>query len=383
MLRRCAFIAFAAVSPLAAQTATPIGQRSGAFEDGFSNVVGIAELPDGRVIVSDVKANLLYIGDLAKGSFAQLGRNGNGPGEYQRVSGLFSTRGDTLHMSDFPSRRVLLIAPSGAIVGTRPFDMSQAPLADEPKVGTRLMGGTRYIDRDGIHYSEIDFLELGKGVLPHGPFIAASDPAKRTFRRVAPIQPWYPEKSTRWRAPFLYGDVWTVSPDGRIARVVPTDYHIEWYRDNQLLAKGPPTPFEKAPVTKADRDAWWALKNSAPAGRGNVGPGVQNTNPPPSGSRPAFQPFTDDDFPAVKPPVVEEFVGRAAIAGMNGELWINRVTPQGVKAPVADVFDAKGNRVRTVALPPHTRVAAAGKTSIYLVRTDDDGLQWVERYPLR
>jgi hypothetical protein len=45
-----------------------------------------------------------------------------------------------------------------------------------------------------------------------------------------------------------------------------------------------------------------------------------------------------------------------------------------------DVFDGAGKLVRRVSLPVTSRVAGVGKSSIYVIRTDDDGLQWLERY---
>jgi hypothetical protein len=49
------------------------------------------------------------------------------------------------------------------------------------------------------------------------------------------------------------------------------------------------------------------------------------------------------------------------------------------RRPIADVFDASGSVVRRVSFPATHRVAGFGKGTVYLVRTDDDGLQWLER----
>jgi hypothetical protein len=47
---------------------------------------------------------------------------------------------------------------------------------------------------------------------------------------------------------------------------------------------------------------------------------------------------------------------------------------------VYDVFDRAGKLLRHVRLPDATRLVGSGKNSIYLVRIDDDDLQWLERY---
>src|SRR5262245_10196732 len=96
---------FLVASALSAQAPIPLGDRPGALSEGFSYVIGLAELTDGRVIVSDFRAKLLYTGDFKSGAVQQLGRNGEGPGEYQMVQGVFRVLGDTLVMVDFPGRR--------------------------------------------------------------------------------------------------------------------------------------------------------------------------------------------------------------------------------------------------------------------------------------
>ena len=81
-------------------------------------------------------------------------------------------------------------------------------------------------------------------------------------------------------------------------------------------------------------------------------------------------------------PFVEEFVGRAAQVGLDGNLWVTRVGAFGAKTSVVDVFDASGKLVRRVMFPATHRLAGFGKGTVYLVRTDNDGLQWVERYAI-
>lgn len=47
-----------------------------------------------------------------------------------------------------------------------------------------------------------------------------------------------------------------------------------------------------------------------------------------------------------------------------------------------DVFNGKGERIEQVVLPRGRRLVAFGKSSLYLVRVDSDGLQELERYRL-
>ena len=61
----------------------------------------------------------------------------------------------------------------------------------------------------------------------------------------------------------------------------------------------------------------------------------------------------------------------------DGEFWVTRAVANDA---TADVFDASGSVVRHMSFPATHRVAGFGKGTVYLVRTDDDGLQWLERY---
>ena len=84
----------------------------------------------------------------------------------------------------------------------------------------------------------------------------------------------------------------------------------------------------------------------------------------------------DFDWPDVKPP----FVPRTVYAAPEGDLWVQRSTPARDSVPVYDVFNASGNLAARIALPKGRRLVGLGKGVAYATRTDDDGLQWLERY---
>jgi hypothetical protein len=65
----------------------------------------------------------------------------------------------------------------------------------------------------------------------------------------------------------------------------------------------------------------------------------------------------------------------------NGELWVGRWNRPG-EAREYDVFDGTGRRTGTVTLRPNRQVLALGQRHVYVVATDEDGLQAVERHRL-
>lgn len=175
--------------------------------------------------------------------------------------------------------------------------------------------------------------------------------------------------------------MWTVAPDGRVARVVPGPYHVEWYRDGELAARGPTVPFEPVEVTAADREAWHAERARQRPSVANVtGPAPPRGSSGGARSAPRTPGISDDDFPRHFPPFVETYVGHVAMVAPDGALWVMRYSPPR-SVPAADVFDAAGRRTLSVELPRGRRLAGIGENALYLVHTDEDGLQWLERYP--
>ena len=371
--------------PVAAQTPTSLTRKTGAAAEPFSNATSLQELPDGRVLVADAQERVLSIVNFERGGeVKQLGRNGSGPNEYSSAQTLARGRGDTVLLLDFPARRVLRIAPNGTLAGTEVFELGASePLPGEKPLGTRITSAPRFSDANGGLYFDVGYYEPSRGIDPER-MLARWDPVTRQTKAMGKLNLWYPSKSTRWRAPFMYQDVWAVAPDGRVARVLPVDYHVEWYKDGALIARGAPVPYEPVRVTKEDRDAWYRAR----AAQRNVGSAQMSGPPPAPGSESKEQRpkvtrppgFTDADFPDVKPPFIEDYVGRSMLVSSDGLVWVMRSSAFDAKTREVDVFDGAGKRVRRLSMPVTNRVAGVGKSSIYVIRTDDEGLQWLERY---
>jgi hypothetical protein len=380
----CVVLALTTATSGAAQAPASLTRKTGEAKEPFSNATALQELPDGRVIVADAQERVLSIVSFDQGGeVKQLGRNGSGPNEYATAQTLVRGRGDTILLIDFPARRVLRIAPNGTLAGTEVFDLGvSGPLPGEKPLGTRITSGPRFSDASGGLYFEVGYFDPDRRFINPERLLARWDPITRQTKQVGTLNLWYPTKSTRWRAPFMYQDLWAVAPDGRVARVLPVDYHVEWYRDGKLVARGAPVSYEPVRVTKADREAWYRARASQSGGA------AQMSGPPPTpGSESKEQPkvapppgFTDADFPDVKPPFVEDYVGRSMIVSYDGLVWVMRSSAFDAKTRDVDVFDGAGKLVRRVSLPVTSRVAGVGKSSIYVIRTDDDGLQWLERY---
>ena len=65
---------------------------------------------------------------------------------------------------------------------------------------------------------------------------------------------------------------------------------------------------------------------------------------------------------------------------LAGELWALRSRPAGDEIPVYDVFGADGRLTRRVTFPAKTRLVGFGDGTVYVARSDEDDLQYLERY---
>jgi hypothetical protein len=91
-------------------------------------------------------------------------------------------------------------------------------------------------------------------------------------------------------------------------------------------------------------------------------------------ARPVVEPL---EWPEYLPP----FLDRALRFAPDGMLWVERTVPADA-APVHDVIDAEGRVSYRVSLPKKTRLVGFGANSAYLVRIDDDDLEYLQRYRL-
>ncbi|HJU75315.1 MAG TPA: hypothetical protein VJ717_16350, partial [Gemmatimonadaceae bacterium] len=89
-------------------------------------------------------------------------------------------------------------------------------------------------------------------------------------------------------------------------------------------------------------------------------------------------PALSGEWPEVMPP----FTMQAAKARPNGQIWVLRTQKPGVARQLYDVFDNMGRVIGQVLLPPSTSLIGFGRGAVYLVRSDDDGLQYLQRYHL-
>lgn len=345
-----------------------LGAKVAAISEPFSGAMGLAELPDGRVIVSDRVEQVFALADFATGQRRTIGRNGTGPNEYLTPFGPTRWRGDTLLGYDPNNRRYLRITPEGAIAGAIAFP-------DTRGSGVTGWATPRGVDSQGRVYWDMPIIEMQPVV-------------KRSMK--ARLVRWLPGAGTpevalefadhgqfehqfRYR-PMPQTDAWVVGSDGRIGVLSAAEYRLRWFKDGAVVETGPAIPFTPTRLNAAERDAFRAQKMLEPAAGGSMN-GAR-----PSANRPSLEQvkaaWPDSIFPAAMPP----FEIGGALVSPSGEIWVRRTGPASAPSARVDILDPRGHLKATLRLPVRTRLFALGARGVYLLRTDDDGFQALERY---
>ena len=363
-------LALATVASAGTQTTElSLGKPAATIAEPYSEIVGLAELRDGRVMVSDRIERTYSIADFGNGERRTIGRNGIGPTEYQVPFGPIRWRGDTLLGYDPQNRRHLKITDAGLIVGSHSFPA--------PKVGgINGFATPRAVDRSGRIYWDTPIIQMQPVV-------------ERLMQ--ARIVRWLPgsdaveevmqfndhgefEHHLRYRA-FPQTDAWVIAEDGRIGILSASEYRLRWYRNGAVVETGSPVPWTPLRITRAERDAFRERKALEPASGVSMTGSVAQT-PPRLGMERARAAWPDSLFPEVMPP----FEAGGVMLAPGGDLWVKRTGSARESAAKVDVLDGRGQLRGTIRLPPSTKLLAVGSEWIYLVRTDDDGLQTLERY---
>jgi len=372
--------------PLSSQQPQPIGKPIVEFPEPFSAISGLRELADGRVVVADPRDKIVQILDLKSGTATAVSREGSGPGEYALPSGALPMPNDQTLIVDLLNQRFLMIGPDGKPGETIPM----------PSLGGGPGGlGLSFARPQGSDDQGRLYFQSTSIQMPGGPPAADSVPVVRWTPGGTTIDTaaWIVRPPTSVSSTSAGGnrqgfqvrmgsskvfapqEVWGVTMDGRVARVTPAPYQVHWYGANRRVTSGPTVPYTPPKVTEADKKAYRERQRANPPTmimmtRG--GSSGSNATSLPAGSLP------EPEFAETRPPFTST---NSVLVSPEGEIWVNRSRPAGDDTPVYDVFDSAGRLVRKVSLPKDHAVTGFGKGSIYVIRTDEDGLQYLVRYP--
>lgn len=377
-----------AIAPLAlrAQTTRQLTKPDAEFPEPFTQVSGLRELADGRLVVIDSRDKIVEVVDLKSGSATKVGREGSGPGEYAFPMRLVALGGDSSGVYDMLNSRLMVVLPNG-----KPGDFITTETSSGNGGGTVRIGGAvpRYTDAKGrLYWAGQPFAAptLGGGppkTADSIPLVRYDRTTKKTdtvaYMRVAKnnVQTSGSAGNMSVRVgvsnPFQPRDEWAVTPDGRVAVLRAPEYRVDWFGSNGK-SSAPAIPYEKIKVTEKHKQQWRDSRKQQTSLMVTMNNGQRSVR---TGPPPADMP-DPGDWPEIMPP----FLDNSVFVAPNGMIWVNRTREAGDDTPNFDVLDASGKVAMRVELPRNTRLVGIGKGTVYATRSDDDDLQYLQRYRL-
>jgi hypothetical protein len=312
----------------------------------FSMAMSLRELSDGRLIVIDFGEGAIRLLAADGRLLHDIGRTGGGPKEFATPVWALALPGDSTLINDRDQQRFLLIGPDGEPVGTIPWPSFEA-------------GGLQdRIDADGngnLYFVRSVFPRTGRSTAllrwrlraPRADSIATVQ-TQVTVRSKTTIDGQ--EVHMTQAIPGIPGDGWAVGPAGELAVVDPERYIVTRRDSDGTTRQGPSLPFTPVAITTAE---WNRMFGSLDAlTRAQI------------------------HLPTTRP-AVSTFDLRMA---PNGELWALRTGQGGSQKRVWDIIDRNGRVARSVELSKDRTVVGFGKQNVYVVHTDEDGIQHLEAY---
>jgi hypothetical protein len=354
------------------------------YPEPFSFLNSVRELSDGTIMAADPLSQVLLRVDMVAGTADTIGSVGGGPEEYEQPDQVYPLPNDSTLLVDLGKAALTVIGPDG----TFHEGMSMA----RPDANGRLnVLFPRFLDERGrIYFSGRQGGLMGReGALDSVPILRYDRAADRSD---TVAMAWAPEPqvsrsggNVRVMGRMMEGrDDWAVGADGRVAVVHLNGYAVEWFNPDGSGIMGPPTPFEARSISEEDKEALLegrfsggGLSMMMTSGGGGGAEVSMSRGGFGGGEGPSVSDF---EWAETFPPFQTD---RARVSS-GSEVWVERWFPADMD-PRMDVFDSQGVRIGYVDMPLSSQLLGFGSTAdgheaAYIVRTDEVGLMWLERY---
>lgn len=352
-------------------------------EEGLSEVIGLRELPDGRVLVSVAREGRVLLLDFATQQATDAAKQGAGPLEFRLPGQLFAL-GDSVAMFDLGLRRLLLWGPNGKPLRT--VAIAGADVMTVARLG-RIIGS----DRAGRVYGESRGMTIVPGKMP-----TLSDTiALVRWTKLGEKGDTLATRYERTEMPGLAGDEktgvklsikmealtprdgWDVFPDGRIVTFRIRDYQFESVDPAGKTTVGGRIAYQPVALTAKDRQQLVKLTRESYELGLKMGMSM-------AGAAAGAGKMPKIDFDVQEPTEwpANRLIFSAVLAAPDGTAWVAR-SMSGLGGPSDyDVIGRDGKLLRKVRFPANVTVMGFGKGVVYTVRKDEDDLRYVQRYRL-
>lgn len=351
-----------------------LGALDGAEHEVFGRVVGVVGLEDGTTWVADGQAPIIYRYGPGGEFLGAVGREGSGPGEYQRINQMTAFPGNRVAVQDVRSMKGIVYRSDGTL--HTEFRLESGLNSVDPTFHTDTLGRAyvKAMDRNSFTPSptgvveDVEYLWIRIDVLGEVTDTIrppAEDPSGPVYTVITPDGA---------RHPYTVETVSTFSPAGYLVWGRNDEY--AFYRalsDGRVVRVS--RRAERPNVTAEEREQFERI--SAYLER----PG-DSSYPPIPGAKPIF---------------------RTLSADIDGRVWVQRYTTsynykysqaereergdrpliEWREAQVYDVFEPAGRFLGTVELPRRTQLQFARGDRLWAVQVGEFDEPYVVRYRLR
>lgn len=341
--------------------------------DEFSGISSVRELSDGRLIVADQSENRIRLIDWGSLSSVPISRTGDGPGEYRSVGWLYPLGGDSTLLTDRTSRRwYVLVGPEivHTLPASGPLPGLLGPLLRGSDDGGHVLGTRGQVYSTNLPPSHInaDTLVLLLGHLATATVDPIGHVAGRGRFGLCMAVRAGRGGQTRCN-PVATEDLALLFPDGWVAVARTHPYRADWRDPRGNWTFGPPLPFSPVELDQQEKCAALGMIN-----------GVSLPDP--------CDPDGYSEWPKTAPPFFHTALkGMAApnsptlFATPAGELLIRRAPSTTSPESRYDLVDRHADLVGTLTIPFEEAIVGFGTRSVYIVGTDEFGLQILRRHP--
>ena len=350
------------------------------YPEEFSSIGGLLELEDDNILVSDPLSNVLIQVDVRAGRSRQIGREGEGPEEYNQPDGLFKMPGDSILMVDLQNGRLTMLGPDFGFGRTH-------PIAEQTEDGMLVLMPSG-ADRDGMIYLGSTGMGIRRPNMNEAPDSGAVVRFDLRSGVVDTVTSFKLQGSEVQRVgggirmtslPLTPQDAWAVASDGRVAVARSQPYRMEWYHPDGNIIRGESVEFR--PQHLGDREKYrWAENRNRNGLRMTMqigGSGARSLSMSRGGGGSNEVDLDTWQWPERMP----AFTSGSVIVSQAGNAWVRRLVRAG-QPELYEVFGADGNLRDRVRLPEGREVLEISSRYVYTIHYDEFDLVWLERYNL-
>jgi hypothetical protein len=334
-----------------------LGAPTATLAEEFSTIVGVRELRDGRVLVSDRREKRVVVADFAKGMVGQVGRAGEGPLEYSAAEATWGIGADSGIMFLPPQRWVLFAGSS--VSGILGADAAAVRATKSVIRGVDTLGHVLWAPIYSSAAAAQDSVPLvlttrATARLDTIARLRTQVPRRKPIEGMPGYFQFSPPTMSMLEQAALAADGWTA-----VVRMDP--YRVDWRAPDGRWVKGQPIAIPIVEVN--EREKLFYLE--------------QNPEPPGPPGSPARTTQSITDWPAAVPPVGNFQVMYVA---PDGRLLVSRYPSASHRETRYDIVNRRGGLDAQLLLPANERITGVGSRSVYVVHTDSDGIRRLRRH---